>query len=566
MLRLTVLLIFAVLACAQDRWAEYRFGPFHVVTNAGEREGRDTLAQLTQFRHALGRLTGKTDVVSTWPIRILLFKAAKQIPSFADGLSLGRDAYTGALPARQPLPPPMLRDCARTLLESNVGRLPGDIERGIVELLSTLETDGSRITIGQPPPEAGRTRDWAKLHMLTVPEDYYGKLRVLVHNLEQGADPEPAYRNAFGKSPAAIEKEVDAYIGAASYSTASVNGLTLDPLKDFATQPVDASVVDLYLADLYLGTTETNAQARSAFESVLKRTPASAEAAAGLGLAALAAGDANEARKALGTAVAGGTASARALAEYGRLEADDAKALAALEKAAKLNPRWGEPYTLMARREQNKQRKLQYLATAAKLSPRDAGAWQALALAYQAAGKIPEAADAWASAERAAGDEERGKIREARAEIDRQRIEFEAAEKKREEEEKRRELEELKQKSVASIQAALDKANRGDTPSAPGGKVEPWWEGPQADAKITGVLRQVDCLGRQVRLVIEGADKRPVRLLIRDPGKVVIQGGGDRTLGCGPQRPPRRVTVEYFTKPDAKLGTAGEAAVIDFPQ
>ena len=49
----------------------------------------------------------------------------------------------------------------------------------------------------------------------------------------------------------------------------------------------------------------------------------------------------------------------------------------------------------MARREQNKQRKLQYLATAAKLSPRDAGAWQALALAYQAAGKIPEAADAW---------------------------------------------------------------------------------------------------------------------------------------------------------------------------
>jgi Flp pilus assembly protein TadD len=567
MLRLPVLLIFAVLACAQDRWVEYRFGPFQVVTNAGEREGRETLAQLTQFRHALGWLTGKTEVVSTWPIRILLFKGAKQVPASASGLSLGRDAYSGAAVARQPLPRPLLRDCARVLLESSTGRLPAEIERGIVELLSTLETDGARITIGQPPPEAERTRDWTKLHMLTVPEDHYGKLRVLVHNLEQGAEAEPAYRNAFGKAPAEIEKEVAAYVGAASYSTAQVNGLALNPLKDFATQPVDTSLAEILLADLYLGRAETAAQARSAFESILKRSPASAEAAAGLGLALLAAGDTGEARKALQAAAEAGTTSARALADYGRLEADDAKALAALEKAAKLNPRWSEPYARMARREQNSQRKLQYLATAAKLAPRDAGTWQTLALAYQAAGKIPEASNAWASAERAsASDEERDKIRDARAEIERKRIEFEAAERRREEEEKRRELEELKQKAVASIQNALDKANREDSPSTAGGKVEQWWEGQQADAKITGVLQRIDCLGRQVRLVIEGADKRPMRLLIRDTGKVVIQGGGDRTLGCGPQRPPRKITVEYFTKADAKLGTAGEAAVIEFPQ
>lgn len=567
MLRLLLVLLFAVLASAQDRWEEYRFGPIHVITNAGEREGRETLAQLTQFRHALGKLTGKSEVVSDWPIRILLFKNARQVPASASGLSLGRDAYTGAVAVRQSLPRSLLRDYARVLLESSVGRLPTEIETGLIDLLSTLETDGARITIGRPLPEAERIRAWAKLHMLTVSPDYYGKLRVLVQNLEQGADAEPAYRNAFSKNPPAIDKEVDAYMQAANYATAPLDGLTVNPLKDFATQPVDSSLAEIYLADLYLGRRETNEQARNAFEAILKRSPASAEAAAGLGLALLAAGYDEAARKALASAFEQGTASARALAEYGRLESDDTKAFAALEKAAKLNPRWGEPYELMARRDQNSQRRLQYLATAAKLSPRDSAAWQRLARAYQEAGKIPEAAGAWAAAERAAVSEgERAKIREARVEIERKRIEFEAAERKREEEEKRREIEELKQKSVASIQAALDKANREDTPHKPGAKVEQWWEGPQPDAKIAGTLRQVDCLGKQVRLVIEGADKRLTRLLLRDPAKVVIQGGGDQTMSCGPQRPPRSIAVEYFAKPDAKLGTVGEAAVIEFPK
>jgi hypothetical protein len=51
--------------------------------------------------------------------------------------------------------------------------------------------------------------------------------------------------------------------------------------------------------------------------------------------------------------------------------------------------------------------------------------------------------------------------------------------------------------------------------------------------------------------------------VIVDPGKIAISGGGEQTLGCGVQK-PRRVTIEYFAKPDAKLGTAGEVATIEF--
>ncbi len=64
--------------------------------------------------------------------------------------------------------------------------------------------------------------------------------------------------------------------------------------------------------------------------------------------------------------------------------------------------------------------------------------------------------------------------------------------------------------------------------------------------------------------MIETPDKKLPRLLVPDPAKLDISGGA-AAFGCGPQKPARRVVIQYFSKPDAKLGTAGEAAVIEFP-
>ena len=52
-------------------------------------------------------------------------------------------------------------------------------------------------------------------------------------------------------------------------------------------------------------------------------------------------------------------------------------------------------------------------------------------------------------------------------------------------------------------------------------------------------------------------------LRFRDPGRIVITGGGEHALGCGAHK-PQRVTIEYFPKPDARLTTAGEVASIEF--
>jgi hypothetical protein len=93
-----------------------------------------------------------------------------------------------------------------------------------------------------------------------------------------------------------------------------------------------------------------------------------------------------------------------------------------------------------------------------------------------------------------------------------------------------------------------------------------WWDGPKPPGNVKGALKQVDCLSGthgQARLVVESADHKTLKLLVADPGKVMISGSGDLTLGCGTQN-ARPVTIAYFPKNNARLGTAGEVATIEF--
>ena len=112
------------------------------------------------------------------------------------------------------------------------------------------------------------------------------------------------------------------------------------------------------------------------------------------------------------------------------------------------------------------------------------------------------------------------------------------------------------------MRALEERVNRGAAPAKPDEKVVPWWDGPAPSGRATGTLKQVDCLGRAARLVIDAGGKL-IRLLVPDPAQIAILGGGEQALGCGPQK-PRRVTVEYFPKNNAKLGTAGEVATLQF--
>jgi hypothetical protein len=559
MRRIVLLGLVAWVAFAESHWVQIRTGPFELYTDASGKAGRLTLGWFDQCRYVLGYMLGNQDLQTSRPVRILLFKNAKERAEYPATAPIvdGRDRWDILLIAEVPIPHEVLRECTRLFLENNTGRMPAAIERGIADMLSTIQVNGTHVTLGNLPPPGERNRDWARMHLFATNADYYAKLRILLYNLQKGADEDPAYLNAFGKSRAEMEKEVDQHIAAGNYETAAVDGKALSVERDYKEQPLLSKEVRLAQADLLLGSSS-----RAEYQALIQEHEYVAASYEGLGAMAVRNNQLEEARRCFSEAINAGTPSALSYIAYARLEPDNVKALAALDKVLKLNPKLAEAYTLIGRRQTDGVKRIQYLEKAAQLSPREAGRWEDLAKACLDEKVFDKAAQAWHNAEHAATTaEDRERYSAARVAIDQQRLDWQDAERKRLAAEREREIRRLKDKAIADLRATEAKANAGQG-SAPE-KVEKWWDGPQPNGRATGSLTRVDCVGRQLRLVIEAADHKLTRLLIRDPSNLAILGGGDQKLGCGVQK-PRPVVVEYFAKRDAKLATVGEVATIQF--
>ncbi len=560
MRRLLLLGLFPILVAAQSHWVRFRTGPFELYAEPGAKHARETLGWFDQLQYVLGYMLGTKDMQTATPIRILYFKSAKECAAYPAMPTIveGRDRRAILLTADAPIPPDVFGECARLLLESNTGRMPAAIEHGIASVLSTIQVNGTHVTLGAPPPAAERSRDWARIQLFVTDADYYAKLRILLFNLQKGVDEDAAYPNAFGKSRAGMEKEVDQHLAGGNFQTAAVDGKAVSLERDYKEEPLLGKEVRLALADLLAGN-----QSREAYADMIRQNENVAAAHEGLALLALRENRKDDARQNFAAAIAAGTPSPRAYLEYARLEPDNTKALAALDKALKLNPKLAETYALMGRRQTEAAKRIQYLEKAAQLEPRSAARWEEMATACLEEKAFDKAAQAWRNAEQAAATpEEHARYEAARVAIDQQRLDWQEAERRRKAEEQAREIASLKKKAIADLRAAEAKANAGEGPAPE--KVVPWWEGPKPDGKAAGNLMRVDCLGRQIRLVIEGDDHKLTRLLVRDPSTVAILGGGEEKLGCGVQK-PRRIVVEYFAKRNAKSATVGEVATIQFP-
>jgi hypothetical protein len=548
-MRYSLFLLITLVAAGDDHWIEARSGPFQVLSNAGEKPARDTLNLLEQVRHVVGVALGKDDLKTAWPFRVAVTKAAPVVPA------LVRDGYLGALTANAPVPPAWLAECVRVLVESNANRMPAAIESGMRTFYSTAQAVGTKVTLGIPPPASERNLDWARIHLLVTDPNYAGRLRVLLYNLQRGASMEAASRNAFMKPAAEIERQATAALAAGKFESVVIGGRPLNPARDFLVRTAEPPLGAVAMADLK--------RDAAAYRAVAAAAPAVAHE--GLGFVALEAKRTDDARQEFRSATDAGSVSARAWLEAARLEPDQAKARALLQKATELNADWGEPYTLLAALESDASRKLEWLKRAAARDPRDAAKWRAVAEIYQAHNKPVEADKAWAAADGAAVDEaEREQYRAARSALEEQRLEYDAAERKRLEAERQRDLQRVKDAAMAEIHAAEARANRAQPRANATGKVERMEIGDEPKGKVRGRVARIDCLGRMARLVITTGDGKQVRLLVRDPKTVVVLSGGELSLGCGAQKPQRAVAIEYQPAADAKLGTAGEVVTVSY--
>ena len=565
LIRLSCLLLLTALLPqilpAEEHWIALKSGPFEVLSNVGDRPAREKLMLLEQFRETLRVITGKKEMRLVWPVRVIIVKNAAEIPSAPKQFTLGRDARMLAIPQAGALSRDDLKELARLMLYENTNRLPPHIEQGIIELVSTVQIDGPRITLGAPVPPAERSPGWALMHLVTVNPEYAGRSSVMISNLEQSDDFEAACHNAFEKTAAQIQQQADAYLQAGNFGTTFISGRALSMTRDFKPVQLQGDEARIAWADLLLATGHV-AEATTAYKAL--KGP---EASEGLALMELDDQKDNEAKSALEDAIEAHSMSARAWLELGRLKSDSDQ----LKQASALNPLWAEPYFQLAELnpaidKTNLEQRAVLLKKAAALDPRNIDYWQALAKNDIAAKDFAEAQKAWAGAEHAASsDEEREHIHQVRVQLEEKRFDSDAAERKRVADEHEADLQRVKNQSEAAIHASEDAARKKMNPNgAAPPKAEAWYEAAESGPSVQGTFQRLDCLGQGARLVIQTADGKTVQLLMSDPSQITTGGGGDQTLVCGPQKNARQVTVHYNAKPDAKLRTAGVATAIEF--
>ena len=546
------MILLSGLPCLAASWDSYKLvlekSPLEVLSNGEADAARRTLATLEQHRHLLAKALGKQELQPLWPVRVTLLPADRTYSRHRSPVfRLSRDNYVASVAAREPLPPQLLRQFAFLLLEGETRRLPAEIEEGLADVLSTLEAEGTRVTIGKAPPKERMGRNWARMHLLVVDPEYAGRVRVFFAVMQSGAALDLAYRNAFESTSAKMEAEVDRYFSAAQFTAQTIGGRPLNPDRDIRRRELEDAAARVALADLL-----PEKEAQKEFLSLVNSSIKAPETLEGAGL--------------YGEAVAAGSASAMAWYRHGLALAgsDAGKAREALQKAAELNPRWAEPHVRIAELENDLARQIPRWKKAVELQPRNSAYWESLADAQTRARLYADATRSWREAEQAAGsDGERARIRDRRESYDRRRAELEAAERKRQADEEAQELERLRQEALERVRAAEKKATAGVQPLDPKTKVVEWWEGPRAEGRAAGTLTAVECVKGKARLVIRSGGTL-TRLLVADPGKVVVMGKGELTLGCGPQKPARQVNVEFTPRVDKALGTAGDVALVEF--
>lgn len=516
---LVVLTAYSV--AAADRWIDYRMGPFHVISDAGDKAAREKLNQMEQLRYALGTELGKIGMgkdglVTMWPIDLVLFPNQREYLAHSPGKPIidGGSAELSAWSADAPLPRDMLRALSRLLIDENAGRMPDSLETALCDLFSTIKVVNTKVALGAPLPEGelpkDRFRAWAKMQMLATLPDYSGKLRVYLNNIQQTGEEGVAVRNAFDMTPAQLDVKLDAYIKAGKFEAAPVVGEALDPNRDFVEKPVDKTVVEGLFAELAAG--GKNFPPDSPRGLVEKNTHAS------------------------------------------------------LELAIKANPKWAEPQFKLAQIETDSLAKMKELKAAATLDPRNAQYWQALAEAQAATDDYEGAAKSWSLAEHAAKDEpERARIHIAKMALDAARADYTEAEKKRRAEEAARDLERVKAETAAEVHAAEAAANARLNAGKSAYKTpQAWWDEPTGQ-RVEGKLIRVDCLNGPLRLTIQKDGGALVKVTVRDLKKLTVNGANEAKFGCGVSRPARKIRLTYEAKPDGKLGTLGDVLVVEFP-
>ena len=343
LLLICALLLISSSAVAEQQWVEVTSPHFSVLTDAGEKRGRDVAVRFEQMRTAFGLLFQKVNVNTPVKLQIVAYRNSKELrqvaplfegkPITLSGFFLG--AGTHGMPAngedRQYIALDLsqedswgtvFHEYAHLLLNSNFPPAPVWFDEGFAEYCSSLKVTKKEIDIGLVRPDLPQTlldNRWLKLEDLFGVKHnskiynrddrrsvFYAQSWITVHYfMSKGAammKPVAAYNNlvrndrvpvrdavrqAFGMEPENLEKLVSEYFKSGRVVYFPVPAPPgIDDIQ-VSSRPVNDDEVKVIFADLDFHTRDYRDRGMAAFREILSKQPDNPVANRALGYAAL---------------------------------------------------------------------------------------------------------------------------------------------------------------------------------------------------------------------------------------------------------------------------------------
>lgn len=417
-----------VASASEPQWIEIKSPHFSVVTDAGEKRGRDVAIRFEQMRAVFGALMTKATVNLPVPLQIVAFRNGKELkqvvplwhgkPIQVAGLfQSGQDRSFIMLDMSVENPwTVVFHEYAHQLMN---GVLTAEIdpwfEEGFAEYFSTIEVDGKQARVGKVPEyeyDILREQGFVKVaDLLKVQHNsatynesgdhrtiFYAESGILVHYLydnglipklatyftlkiDKGLPVEDAVQQTFGMSAAQFDKALRAYVNSGRYKyypLLTPADIIEKGYKTRALPPLESSAV---IADIHLHSPDYHEKAISEFQEILKADPNNASACRGLGYAYLQKRDFKQAEEFFKRASSADSNdprvhyySALLMNENSAATAEPSAMVRELEAATALDPSFADAYMLMGyafAREGDMSQALVSMQKAILLNPRN---------------------------------------------------------------------------------------------------------------------------------------------------------------------------------------------------
>ncbi|HST11935.1 MAG TPA: tetratricopeptide repeat protein [Terriglobales bacterium] len=431
------------------QWVEVRSPNFSVITDAGEKKGRDVALHFEQMRSVFGKLVARGNVNLSVPLQIVAFRNTKEMrqvapifngkPTELAGLFQGGEDRSFIMLDMSVENPwsVVFHEYAHRLMDGNISiHTDPWFEEGFAEFFSSIEVDNKEARVGKIPDQTYQILQQVGMmkvtDLLRVQHNtktynesgdhrttFYAESALLVHYVYdnslipkvwayfeavqvQKKPVDESIQLAFGMTAEQLDKTLRNYLSTGKYRYYSIPTPTGIVASEFVAGPVSLADAHATLADIHAHSPDYRDKALVEFQEVLKMDPDNTQALRGMGFAYLQHQDFQNAADYLRRAAQRDSKDPRVHFYYAMLltqqgpqnEASSAEIKKELETSIALDPKLADAYSMLGYTQAfsgEPEKGMATLKKALELSPRNERYLYNLANVYMLNHKVDEA-------------------------------------------------------------------------------------------------------------------------------------------------------------------------------